>query len=364
MTKNLNIKRYPATENKSLQAWNASDEYILSYVNDHQLSDKRTVIFNDRFGFLGCHLSSSNAIQIINYKSEQKALQFNLKNNELVLNEGSILFPLSELPSGIQLGIIKVPKSIELFEFYLSKLSKSINKDGVVLCGFMTKYFNKSMVSAAETYFEEVEQSLAWKKSRILILKKPKDIEGKNPIQSFSFSHSLTGDIEINQYPGVFSSKRIDQATEFFLDHLGVTDNVDRILDLASGNGILGITAKTINPKSEITLVDDSFLAVESSRLNLNSENTHFKWKDTLEDFESEYFDLVISNPPFHFEFETNIEVSIFLFKEVYRCLKIGGRFRSVASKHLNFKTHLDSLFSSTKIVAETTKFVVYESVK
>ena len=124
------------------------------------------------------------------------------------------------------------------------------------------------------------------------------------------------------------------------------------------------MAASTINPDAEIYYVDDSFLAIESSKFNVNTEKSQFQWNDGLEDFEDSFFDLAISNPPFHFEFETNIEVSINLFKQVHRCLKTGGRFRSVASKHLNFKTHLDPLFTSTKIIAETTKFVVYESVK
>lgn len=360
----MNIERYPLTQNKSLQAWNASDEYVLNYISEHNLGTKKIAVFNDRFGFLGCNLTSAKPIQVINYKSEEKALRLNLLNNGLEFDEASILTPFSDLPKGIELGLIKVPKSMELFEFYLSKLSKRIDSNGIVLCGFMTKYFNKSMLSIAETYFEEVEQSLGWKKSRILILKNPLKSSKDESLQTFNFSHSVTGEIEIKQYPGVFSSKNIDQASQFFLDHLGVRESDEKILDLASGNGILGLAAQTINPDSELQLVDDSYLAVESSKLNIHSENTHFHWYDSLEDFESEFFDLVISNPPFHFEFEINIEISISLFKQVHRVLKTGSRFRAVASKHLNFKTHLEPLFSSTRIVAETSKFVVYESVK
>ncbi len=364
MFKKLNIKRYPPTQNKSLQASNASDEFILNYIDEHDLINKKTVIFNDRFGVLGSRLSVYNPINIINYKSEEKALRLNLETNKLQVDERSIVNTLSKLPSGIEVGIIKVPKSIELFEFYISKLAECMNENGIVLCGFMTKYFNKSMISAAEKYFHYVEQSLALKKSRILILKNPKTTKFLDSIQTFSFSHIITGDIEIKQYPGVFSSKKIDHATQFFLDHIGVTEHDEKILDLASGNGIIGKTAQSINPKCELHLIDDSYLAIESSKLNLVKYTTHFHWNDNLEHLENDYFDLVISNPPFHFEFETNIEISIALFKEVHHVLKSGGRFRSVASKHLNFKTHLEPLFSSTSIIAETTKFVVYESVK
>ncbi|GAB5408795.1 MAG: methyltransferase [Balneolaceae bacterium] len=364
MDSKLTIQRYPPTQNKSLQAWNASDEFLLNYISENKLKDKKTVIFNDRFGYLGCYLSSSSLIQIVNYKSEEKSLRLNLESNGLTFDQGFVLNSLSEIPKRIELGLIKVPKSIELFDFYLAKLIECMDENGIVLCGFMTKYFNKSILSVAEKYFEEVEQSLAWKKSRILILKKPKQIDKTSFIQPFSFSHSVTGDVEIKQYPGVFSSKNIDQASQFFLDHLGVIESDKKILDMASGNGILGLAAQSINPKAEIHFVDDSYLAIESSKLNIKSENVSFHWNDSLETFDSEFFELVVSNPPFHFEFETNIEISIGLFKQVHHVLKKGGRFRSVASKHLNFKTHLEPLFSSTRIIAETSKFVVYESVK
>ena len=73
------------------------------------------------------------------------------------------------------------------------------------------------------------------------------------------------------------------------------------------------------------------------------------------------FFDLVVSNPPSHFEYETNIEIAITLFKEVARCLKPDGRFVIVASKHLNFKTHLERIFERCKISAENNKFIIYE---
>lgn len=364
MNPKLIITRYPSTQNRSLQAWNASDELILTYLKEHALKEKKMAIFNDRFGFLNCHLAKSKPFSIINYKSEEKALLQNLSANGIAFENSSMLNPLIDLPEFVEVGIIKTPKSTELFEFYLSAIAQKLSTDGIVICGFMTKYFNKSMLSVASMYFEEVEQSKAWKKARILVLKNPKPVNSSNTVQSFSFKHTLIGEVTLKQYPGVFSSNSIDQASLFFLDHLGVQGSEEHILDLASGNGILGLAASTLNPEAEIHFIDDSFLAIESSKLNVNSAKSKFHWNDDLEQFEDSFFDLVISNPPFHFEFETNIEVSIHLFKQVHRCLKIGGRFRSVASKHLNFKTHLDPLFTTTQIIAETSKFVVYESVK
>ena len=132
---------------------------------------------------------------------------------------------------------------------------------------------------------------------------------------------------------------------------------------MACGNGILAHAALANKPNAEIHLLDDSELAIASSKINIDSEKACFHYNDTLDNFENNTFDLIISNPPFHFEHETNIEVALNLFKEVKRCLKKGGSFQLVTSNHLNSKTHLNKLFHKVNIIAQNEKFVVYHCV-
>ncbi len=50
--KNLFLTRFPVAQvNRSLQAWDAADEYLVNYVNENSLisDDARVVIFNDAF---------------------------------------------------------------------------------------------------------------------------------------------------------------------------------------------------------------------------------------------------------------------------------------------------------------------------
>lgn len=310
------------------------------------------------------NLVSHSVNQIVTYKSQEKAIRLNFEANGLEVDDSTFFNPLDELKTPINVGLVKIPKSTELFGLYLDQLCSVLREDGIVICGFMTKYFNKKILDVANQFFEEVDQSLAWKKSRLLILKKKKSGVSFQKDHSISFEHDKTGSIQVQQYAGVFSSNNIDYATQFLIDHLKVEDIDQKVLDIGSGNGILSIVAKALNKDIEVHLVDDSYLALESSRLNLEDERAHFHYNDTLDDIETGSIDLAISNPPFHFEFETNIEVPVNLFKQIHRCLRDGGKFKSVASKHLNFKTHLEPLFTSTRIVAESTKFVIYESVK
>jgi len=355
--RDFDIKRYPSTTNRSLQPWNAADELILEFIGDLNDEPESTALINDRFGFLATTLFKLQPLSVVNHKSHQKAIERNYVSNSLVLKSRSIKTSLESLPD-TDVGVIKIPKSLEVFEFYLQLLHCSLKEKGVIVCGFMTKYFTPQLLEISSKYFEDVEQSKAKKKARLLILKNKKEIEHQTVTIDIKF-----GDKVYKQHPGVFSSDHIDYATQFLLEHLSIKESENNILDLASGNGVIADHILHQKPNSEVHLMDDSFLAVESSKMNVN-ESAHFHWNDSLEDFDDESLDLVVSNPPFHFEYETNIEVTISLFTQVQRCLNESGRFVLVANKHLNYKTHLDKLFKTCSITAENEKFEIYECLK
>lgn len=355
--KEYTIVRYPQSENKSLKAWNAADEYILKYLDKSKISINRLAIYNDRFGFLSLLLSDKSPNVILDAKSQQKSVERNFNANKIGYDTIKTYSNLETFNEKINFAIIKIPKSIDLFRLYLNQLSKSISKNANVICGFMTKYYTPQMLVIANQYFENVEQSLAWKKSRLLILSNPKQNINDEIVNEIALNERE----KINQYYGVFSSKKIDIATQLLIKNLTIRENDSIILDLACGNGIIAYEINKAKNNSEIYLVDDSFLAIESAKLNLVGDNFHFYLSDNLDKYEDNYFDFIVSNPPSHFEFETNIEISLALFKEVKRVLKDDGHFELVANKHLNFKTHLIKIFSDVHVVFENKKFVIYE---
>ena len=353
--KTFTIDRYPTTDNKSLQAWSAADEHILNYLEEKKIACEKAVIYNDRFGFLSTILSENKPTAIIDFKSQEKAFQINFEDNELKI-ELPTNSSIGDLTDQYNLALIKIPKSLDLFRLQLAQAHGALSENGEVICGFMTKYFSKQYLTIAAEYFEDCNQSKAWKKSRILILKGKKVVEKENLITEIEFS----GNKVFKQHYGVFSAKNIDHATQFFIDNMDVRLDHNKILDLGSGNGILAYAIQEEKPLTEIHLLDDSLLALESSKMNIEGEKILFHYNDCLADFEDHSFDLIISNPPFHFEHETNIEVALDLFKEVKRVLKKGGSFQMVTSNHLNSKTHLYKLFHKVDIVSQDLKFVVY----
>ena len=255
--KTFTIDRYPTTDNKSLQAWSAADEHILNYLEEEKITCEKAIIYNDRFGFLSTLLADKNPTAIIDFKSQEKAFKINFDDNDIKL-ELPTNSSIGNLTEQYDIALIKIPKSLDLFRLQLAQAQASLSENGQVICGFMTKYFSKQYLSIAAEYFEDCRQSKAWKKSRILILKGKKVVEKENLITEIQFS----GNKVFKQHYGVFSAKNIDHATQFFIDHMDVRLDHNKILDLGSGNGILAYAALEEKPQTEIHLIDDSLLAV------------------------------------------------------------------------------------------------------
>lgn len=355
-SKTYKLQRYPKTSDKSLRAWSNAELLALDYIAEKEIDHLH--LFNDRFGVWNCVFQNKKVTTVWTYASQQKAIRQNLKLNNFS-TEIDFKTPLNDLQN-VEIALIKTPKSLELFELFLKQIHTASNKKTEVVCGFMTKYFSPSFIRVAEQYFEEVTQSKAWKKARLLILKTPKkEFQKKNLINTIQCK-----DKALQQYYGVFSSGSVDIGTQFFLENLVVDSRELKVLDVASGNGIIAYEVVGQNPKTEVTLVDDFNLAIESSKVNLEGKKAEFLCDDTLKDLKENSFDLVVSNPPFHFEHENNIEVALKLFKGVEKCLKISGRFLLVANSHLNYSTHLTKLFSSVSVLQQNKKFQIIECIK
>lgn len=351
------IGRYDLGIDKSLKPWSAADEYLLQSFHEQAVIPKHLGIYNDRFGFLACHLHSFNPTVILTHKSQERAIRNNQLKNSIPL--ANFINPLSTLDTKIDIALVKIPKSLGLFQLFLQQISNNSTKDVTVICAFMTRHFSPNLLQITQEYFEKVDQSKAFKKARLLILTQKKESINKKIITSLDYKNQ-----KYKQYLGVFSADHIDYATQFLLDHLNIKKADHNILDLASGNGIIANEIFKQKPDAEIHLMDDSYLAVSSAALNIQGQNIHHHYNNELSIFKDRTFDLIVTNPPFHFEYEINIQIALELFKGCYRCLKNGGNLQLVANKHLNYKVSLEVLFSAVQIVAENKKFIIYKCIK
>ena len=354
MTARLKIERYPKSSDKSLQAWSAADELILSELDEigPGLSRDKCIVLHDLFGYLTSHLHEYEVQSVVTFESQKMSIQKNLEANDLAPID---FHQIDEDWGQAELAVLKIPKSIELFRLYLAKLTSSLSKNGTVLCGFMTRNFTPALLKVAGEFFESVEQSRATKKSRLLILKVPKPKE-------VNFIESFIGDNkqEWKQYVGVFSAGRIDLATRFLVDNLKVPGGEITALDVGSGNGVIAGRIQLENSLAEIHLMDDNRLAVLSGELNVQGSNVVHHWASRLDEFEMNQFDLIVTNPPFHFEYEVNMDVALHIFQGARRILKDGGQFWVVANNNLRYKPELLKYFKSCEVAASNGKFNLY----
>lgn len=353
--RSFHIGRYPHTGHNSLQAWCSADELLLQWAENH-LGD--TAIYGDVFGTIAVCLSSRQPVSVIATQSQYKALKMNALANRCIEDVSKVEFPLGDLPGKYRTVLMRVPKSLDLFELYLRQASIHLAEGGSIACGFMTKYFTSNLLEVSQKYFAQVKQSQAHRKARLLILSEPRT---RNNEQLIHCIEAPWGQI-LQQHYGVFSSGHIDYASQFLINNLKVDSKESQVLDLASGNGVLAAAILQANPISNLTLVDDSWLAIQSSLLNLPQQATRFVWDDTLEQLDRQAFDLIVTNPPFHFGHETNIEVPLSLFAQASQCLRPNGRLVIVANRHLNYAIHLKRMFYSVSVLNENEKFIIYES--
>ena len=89
------------------------------------------------------------------------------------------------------------------------------------------------------------------------------------------------------------------------MDHLPRGLN-GHIVDLGCGNGVIGLTALAQNPEAQVTFVDESYMAVASSELNVEHnlpqelDRCQFEVNNALAGIERESVQAVLCNPPFH----------------------------------------------------------------
>jgi 23S rRNA (guanine1835-N2)-methyltransferase len=356
MNKPLKLKRIPATDHPSLKAWNAADELM----GDANPESKGSIgIYNDGFGYLSCHLAHHNPIIITDLKSQEAAIKTNAATNKVAIDAAHFYLLMDELPKKLEVVYLKIPKSVGLLETYLQHIHANLSDDGQVICGFMTKYFNKNWLAMAGKYFENVEQSKAKKKARLLTLSGKKDVNVSINIENFNYEH-----LELKQYKGIFSSGKVDKATNYLLQNIKTPEKHESVLDLACGNGIIGKWILDKTKVNEMHLLDDSNLALASAKLNVDESNVRFHHNYELDDFEENSLDWVVTNPPFHFENTIDISIPIKLCRAAKLRLKPGGVLTIVANSNVGYEAFLKSHFTNVEIQESDHQFKIYNCVK
>lgn len=364
----LDLIRQPDQTNDPLQAFDAADEYLLNHLHEQGLiRDARVLVLNDGFGALSCALAphcqvTSSGDSFLG----ALALQKNLARNDLPADSVTFV-PASATAEGpFDWVLIRVPKTLALLEEQLIRLHGQLAPGARVVAAGMIKHLPRAAGELLEQYISPLQASLAVKKARLLFATpEPRPV----PVSPYPTRYRLEKPaLELVNHANVFCREGLDIGTRAFLPHLPKALGALRVADLGCGNGVLGIAYALSNPQAQLTLVDESFMAVQSARDNwqaaLGERSVSIRAGDGLAEQAADSLDLVLCNPPFHQQQVVGDFLAWRMFQQARAALVTGGELWIVGNRHLGYHAKLKRLFRGVEQVAATPKFVILRASK
>nr|WP_313402547.1 class I SAM-dependent methyltransferase [Pseudomonas sp.] len=364
----LELLRQPHQPNEPLQAFDAADEYLLNHLHEQGLrAEDSLLLLNDSFGALACSLAGRCRVT----SSSDSHLGFIALENNLAgngLDRDAVRFlPSSETPQGpFDWVLIRVPKTLALLEEQLIRLHGQLAPGARVVAAAMVKHLPRAAGDLLEQYIGPLQASLAVKKARLLLATPEAKAAPRSP---YPTRYRLDKPaLELINHANVFCRDGLDIGTRAFLPHLPRHLDARRVADLGCGNGVLGIAYALGSPQAQLTLVDESYMAVQSARENwaaaLGERPATIRAGDGLAEQPAGSLDLVLCNPPFHQQQVVGDFLAWRMFQQARAALVTGGELWIVGNRHLGYHAKLARLFRGVEQVAANPKFVVLKASK
>ncbi|EHY7126432.1 23S rRNA (guanine(1835)-N(2))-methyltransferase RlmG [Salmonella enterica] len=365
--RSLTLKRFPQTDDVNpLLAWEAADEYLLQQLDETEIRGP-VLILNDTFGALSCALAEHSPYSIGDSYLSELGTRENLRHNGIAESSVTFLDSTADYPQAPGVVLIKVPKTLALLEQQLRALRKVVTAQTRIIAGAKARDIHTSTLELFEKVLVPTTTTLAWKKARLINCTFSHPQLADAP-QTLSWKLEDTG-WTIHNHANVFSRTGLDIGARFFMQHL--PENLDgEIVDLGCGNGVIGLSLLAKNPQANVVFVDESPMAVDSSRLNVETnlpeafERCEFMINNALSGVEPFRFNAVFCNPPFHQKHALTDNIAWEMFHHARRCLKINGELYIVANRHLDYFHKLKKIFGNCATIATNNKFVILKAVK
>lgn len=183
-----------------------------------------------------------------------------------------------------------------------------------------------------------------------------KDICFKKYLRGYEFEFCTTW--------GLFSPEKIDEGTEFLINHLEIKPG-DLSLDLGCGYGAIGLAAAKLSPQGKVHLVDKDYVAVEYSKKNArlnNINNCEIYLSNAFDCVPAVKFDNIISNLPA----KVSKELFWIMFLEAKEHLKKGGKFYVVTISGLKefIKRNFKEIFGNYEKLGQSKTYTTALAVK
>jgi 23S rRNA (guanine1835-N2)-methyltransferase len=364
----LDLIRQPEQQDEPLQAFDAADEYLINHVAEHGVTlQSRVLVLNDSFGALAASLAQhATVISSTDSFLAAQGLEKNLIRNSMAYDSVPMIPASEPLQGPFDWVLIRVPKTLALLEEQLIRLQGQLAPGARVVAAAMVKHLPRAAGELLEQYVGPVSASLAVKKARLLFATpQPGEIQPSPYPTTYKLDDPV---IELANHANVFCREGLDIGTRAFLPHLPKNLGAARVADLGCGNGVLAIASALANPQAHYTLVDESFMAVQSAAQNwktaMGEREAVIRADDGLASQEPDSLDVVLCNPPFHQQQVVGDFLAWRMFQQARSALVVGGALYVVGNRHLGYHSKLARLFRGVEQVAATPKFVIIKARK
>jgi 23S rRNA (guanine1835-N2)-methyltransferase len=351
------LRRYPARTDDNLLAWCSADTLALDEVHRREIPGSRILVVNDTHGALCVALQpqalwTDSALAVL-------ALRHNERSQSRIETP---VFASTQTPTvSPDLVLLRIPKQRTYFEYQLSQIALLLPQGATVLAAGMDKHLSRHTAPILEHYIGPTQRLPGQRKARLFCAVRDDRPAVHSHTDATYYCAPL--DAELRSLPNVFSQDKLDIGTRFLLEYLHLLAPVETAIDLACGNGVLGLVAAKQGLARSVAFCDESALAIASAQFNASRLFPHaehrfqFHHGDGLEQYAGAAVQLILCNPPFHQEHTVNEYAGRRLLNQCSRHLLPGGHLLLVANRHLDYLPLLRNTFLTVEKCASNSKF-------
>ncbi|WP_100639483.1 class I SAM-dependent methyltransferase [Marinobacter salexigens] len=360
----------PGTDDPSLRAWSAADELLLQEAYSHLSAkpDSRVLIVDDQYGALTLGLSCFAPDAVADSAQLGPALALNAAFNPQCPTPTQVFSWLQPPVGAYDLILLKIPREADYLAWLLRWGNGALRQNGLILAAGMIKHLPARSVDVFAKAVEVQSAGRAVKKARLITCSRGEASLDGWPGNWKGYELENSG-MRVNAMPAVFAREKLDIGTRLLLPHIKPALQSccpgARVLDLACGNGVLGLSALAVRADVEVTFSDVSSQAVLSARSNVQAAFSHAKALFLHADGvarEGGPFERILLNPPFHEGGVVGDHIALRLFEQAAQNLSESGRLLMVGNRHLGYHKSLRRFFPEVRQLDANPKFVVFEA--